>query len=52
LLAPDTFGAGKDPRRPHGIVVVLPANNGRVAIAGQRNSDALFGVVSSHAGAH
>jgi hypothetical protein len=47
LLGPDTIAADVDPRR----VVGGPAHNGGIAVAGQRDRNALLGVGSNRAGA-
>ena len=41
LLGPDTVAAGEDPRRPSDRVVVSPAHDGRVAIGGQSDREAV-----------
>ena len=43
LLGPDTAAARVDPRSPLPAVVVRPADDGRVAVGGQRDGDALLG---------
>ena len=43
LLGPDTAAAREDPRRPGAIVVDRPTHDGRVAVGGQRDGDALSG---------
>ena len=43
LLGPDTVAARVDPRRPDARVVTIPADDGRVAVGGQRNGEALLG---------
>jgi hypothetical protein len=50
LLAPDSAAAGVDPRRTRTRVVGNPAHDGGVAVAGQRDGDALARV-SNRAGA-
>jgi hypothetical protein len=50
LLGPDTAAAGVDPGRPGVRVVVRPAHEGSVAVAGQRDGRPLVGV-SNGAGA-
>ena len=50
LLGPDTAAAGVDPRRPGTRVISGPADDGGVAIGGQRDGEALSGV-SNRAGA-
>ena len=51
LLGPDAAAAGKDPRRPGERVVASPADEGGVAVGGQRDGEALLGVGSNRAGA-
>jgi hypothetical protein len=41
LLGPDAVAAGVDPRRPGGPGVPIPAHDGGVAVAGQRDGQAL-----------
>src|SRR5205085_995499 len=42
LLSPNTTAAREDPRSPDVPAVVMPADDGRVAVGGQRDGDALI----------